>query len=251
MRKRQRIRRTILLVSMLFFPVTLNYLSPYLVISGSWEGVLSGSGLLFAAQFASAVLFGRAWCGWACPAGAVADAAAPMQTKAPRRWLNGLKYAIWVPWLAAIVAGFVASGGLSQVNVIYLTDGGISVHAPAGYIIYFAVVGLIVVLSLTLGKRAFCHSLCWMAPFLVIGNWLRETLRLPGLRLTTRPDRCIGCGACTRACPMSLSVQAMAQAGNMRNSECILCGGCADACPKDVLCLGFQAAQKQDDIPAA
>jgi hypothetical protein len=42
--KRQKIRKTIQLVSMLLFPVTLNYFSPYLIIQGSLEGVLAGSG---------------------------------------------------------------------------------------------------------------------------------------------------------------------------------------------------------------
>ena len=67
--RRQKVRKTLLFISMLLFPVTLNYLSPYLVIRGGFEGVVSGNALLFAGLFLSSLFFGRAYCGWLCPAG--------------------------------------------------------------------------------------------------------------------------------------------------------------------------------------
>lgn len=247
--KRQRVRKTLLLVSMLLFPLTLNYLSPYLIVNGSFEGVLSGSAVLFVSQFVSALLFGRAFCGWLCPAGGLQVVCAGIQPKATGRGMNRIKYALWIPWLGAIVAGFVAAGGLERVDVLYMTDHGISVSAPGNYIVYFGVVFLIVILSLTLGRRAFCHSVCWMAPFMVLGTSLREKLRLPGLRLRAKADRCIRCGACDKACPMSLLVREMVQSGRLRHSECILCASCADACPKSVLHVKWSDAKPRADAP--
>ncbi len=237
--KRQKVRRTLLFISMLLFPVTLNYLSPYLVIRGGFEGVVSGSALLFAGLFLSSLFFGRAFCGWLCPVGGLQDAAATVNDKPASRRLNVIKYFIWVPWLGSIIAGFITAGGPKLVDPIYCTDYGISISRLNGVVIYFLVVALIVVLSLTLGKRAFCHCGCWMAPFMVLGSLLKEKLRIPGLRLTAEPCKCTGCKACEKQCPMSLPVSEMARSGKPFSTECVLCGNCADRCAKGALQMHF------------
>lgn len=243
MMKRQETRRTLLLISALLFPITLNYFSPYLVIQGGFEGVLSGSALLFAGMFLTSIFFGRAFCGWVCPAGALQEATTEINGKPVGAKLRRVKYFIWVPWLGAIVAGFISAGELKRVDAIYSTDYGISVSAPTGYIIYFFVVALIVVLSLTIGRRAFCHGFCWMAPFMVLGSLLKEKLRLPGLRLRADAGKCTSCKACEKHCPMSLPVSEMAKSEKPFHTECILCGRCADACAKGALSLGFSAVK--------
>ena len=150
-----------------------------------------------------------------------------------------VKYLLWIPWIGAIVFGFIHAGGLRHINILYFIDGGISVNAPFGYIVYFLVIGLILVLSFAFGRRTFCHSICWMAPFLVLGSALGDKLRIPAMRLYAEPSRCNGCRACTRACPMSLDVSEMVRKNDMRSSECILCASCADTCPKKVLQVRF------------
>lgn len=42
-------------------------------------------------------------------------------------------------------------------------------------------------------------------------------------------ETCASCGKCAMHCPMSLDVQGMVKAGNMRNDECVLCGECVGA----------------------
>lgn len=236
---RQKTRKIILLFSMLFFPITINYFSPYLIVQGSFAGIVSGSLLLFVGLFAASLLLGRAFCGWLCPAGALQEVCSGIVGKRTSRKQNQIKYWIWVPWLLSIIAGFLAAGGIKQINVIYMTDYGISVSAPAGYIVYFGVVFLILGVSLLAGRRSFCHAVCWMAPFMVIGNTLRRWLRLPGLRLAAVPGQCVSCKRCTKSCPMSLEVNEMVLADRMANHECILCGNCADVCPKDAIRMGF------------
>ena len=51
------------------------------------------------------------------------------------------------------------------------------------------------------------------------------------------PEHCVGCGKCADACPMSLSVETLAQHGAIADAECIQCAACADVCPIDVLKL--------------
>ncbi len=57
-KSRQKIRRILLLVSMLAFPVTLYYFSPYLIINGAFSGILAGSAITFAAQFLFSLVLG-------------------------------------------------------------------------------------------------------------------------------------------------------------------------------------------------
>ncbi len=120
-----------------------------------------------------------------------------------------------------------------------MTENVISVDAPSRYIIYYIVVGTIFLLSITAGKRTFCHYGCWMAPFMILGRKVRNTLKTPALHLTANTDACIHCKTCTQACPMSLDVHAMVQSESMENSECILCGSCVDTYPKDVIHYAF------------
>jgi len=103
---------------------------------------------------------------------------------------------------------------------------------------------LIMALSLIYGRRAMCRSVCWMAPFMVMGELLRRKLKLPGLRLEADGGQCAKCGACDKNCPMSLPVREMVQRGDMRNLECILCGRCADTCPRKTLSLRFRGGGK-------
>ena len=54
------------------------------------------------------------------------------------------------------------------------------------------------------------------------------------LRITCDHDKCIGCGACRRACPMEVDM--LDDARNRTNgTECILCMECVKACPKHAL----------------
>ncbi|MGE5552516.1 MAG: 4Fe-4S binding protein [Betaproteobacteria bacterium] len=150
-----------------------------------------------------------------------------------------IKYGIWVPWLSGIIALAVSAGGFQRVDLLYQTAHGLSVTKPLSYIIFYSFVALIVLLALTAGRRAFCHYVCWMAPFMIIGTSLRRVFRWPSLHLAADPQRCTECDLCTRNCPMSLDVKAMVRRGAMENPECILCGKCVDGCPKGVVKYSF------------
>lgn len=244
MSRKTKVRKIIQLFFFITFPITLNYLSPYLIVQGSFEGILSGSALVFAGLFLTSLFFGRSFCSWVCPAGALQDACAGIVNKPVSKRQNIIKYFIWVVWLGAIVAGFISAGGVKGVDMIYMTDGGISVNESSRYFIYLPIVFLLAVPALIFGRRSPCHSLCWMAPFMVLGTKLKELLRLPARRLTAESSRCINCKGCDKVCPMSLSVNEMVQEKKMFHTECILCSQCQDACPRKVLRVGFCSAKE-------
>ncbi|MGN0157328.1 MAG: hypothetical protein ACI39N_08760 [Lachnospiraceae bacterium] len=45
--KRQNVRKLILIISMLLFPITIWYMSPYLIMQGAMEGIVTGSFIVF------------------------------------------------------------------------------------------------------------------------------------------------------------------------------------------------------------
>jgi len=239
---RQRIRRVLLLLSFILFPITLYYFSPALIIQGAAEGVVNGSFIVFGLMFLSALFVGRLWCGWACPAGALQEFGAPANNRrAPRRRLDWIKWLIWLPWLALITIMAVRAGGYHTVDPFYQLDGGLTLlqSDPPWFIVYYIIIALFLGLAVAFGRRAGCHTICWMAPFMVIGRQIRNLVRWPALRLSAEEKACIDCTRCTRDCPMSLDVNAMVHADTMENSECILCGSCVDVCPTDAIHYTF------------
>ncbi len=235
---RQRIRKALVLVSFLLMPVTLYYFSPALILGGAAEGVVTAGFIVFLLMLLSALFVGRLWCGWACPAGGLQEFSAPINDRpVPGGRFNWIKWGIWFPWIAGIAALALSAGGYHRVDLLYGLEGGVTMaippdpQAPPWYLIYYIVVIAFLGAAALVGRRAGCHYLCWMAPFMIIGRKISNALHGPALRLRAQPDRCISCGACTRNCPMSLEVQQMVQANDMENSECILCATCIDVCP--------------------
>jgi len=241
---RQRVRLAILIISLLLFPITMNYLSPYVILYGASQGIINGSFFVFGLLFISSLFFGRMWCSWICPAGGLGEVCRLANDKPIRhKWLDVVKWAIWIVWLGMIAFFAISAGGYKSVNFFLMTESGISVDAPGRYIIYLMVVGIFMALALTLGRRAGCHTICWMAPFMILGRKLRNLFAWPSFRLKAESDLCINCKKCTNNCPMSLDVNGMVNTGSMENSECILCAQCADGCPRDVIHLVFQSGK--------
>lgn len=244
--RRQKIRKTILLTSFLLFPVTIYYLSPYLIILAGLEGIVSGSFILFVAMFISSLYFGRAFCGWLCPAGGLMDICSNARDKRAKGGrLDWIKYIIWVPWLTTIILLFISSGGIKKVDFFYFTQYGISIAEPPSYILYYFIIVLYVVFTFAFGRRAGCHYFCWMAPFMVIGTKIRNKLNYPSLKLNADVGKCIGCNICSRQCPMSLQVNEMVKKQNMDNLECILCGMCIDSCDKKAISYSLKNRRRQ------
>jgi polyferredoxin len=239
--KRQKIRQLLLLISLLLFPITLYYFSPALIIQGAMEGIISGSFITFALMFFLSILLGRSFCGYLCPAGAIQEATFGFSDKKAKLGKRKyIKYVIWVIWITFIILGFCLHGRIEKADALYMTVHGISVTDIHSIIIYYFVVCMLFIPSLIWGKRAACHYICWMAPFMVIGTKIRNKLHLPGLHIAAEKDKCISCNQCSKKCPMSLDVEAMVQKGRCNDSECILCGACVDTCPKAALHYQFK-----------
>ena len=239
--KRQTVRKALLLISLLLFPVTMWYFSPYLIIRAASEHILNGSFIVFCLMFVCSMFMGRVWCGYLCPAGGLSECAISVNDKTPKQgWRSNIKFVIWAIWVLAVVVTFILGKNNVTINFFYMTDHGISVTEIYNYIIYYGVIFLLLVPALFHGRRAACHYICWMAPFMIIGSKVGQFLHVPQLHIKANKASCISCKKCNRVCPMGLDVERMVAEGTGDKClECIQCGACVDNCGKKVLEYSF------------
>ena len=239
MNTRQNIIRGIILFSFFLFPATFYYMSPYLIVDAASKGIINGSFVMFSLMFLIALVLGRGFCGWVCPAAGCQEAIFLARAREIKGG-NYVKWIIWIPWISAIVILAIKGGGYKKLDFLYQTTFGFSIGNVYGLVVYLAVLLLIVAPAFIVGKRSFCHHLCWMAPFMILGRKLANIFKWPSLRLASKPEVCIHCRKCTENCPMSLPVENMVEQKQMENAECILCGTCVDGCKRGAITYIFR-----------
>jgi polyferredoxin len=208
------------------------------LFAGLSRGVLNAGSVFWMLIFASALLLGRAFCGWLCWFGGYQDLVAwgigdRFQVKMPRRVLLylgaipfvslGLKvYSSWlVNWVGA---GAPASWSFNLANIE--PWGG----QQTGVSILITLVLYGPVLMYAFGRRAWCRHLC------PIGALLRVFSRVRRGKVRLVSDECIGCGTCNRVCDMEIDVLGELQAyGEVRSTNCIVCFKCTDECSKGAI----------------
>jgi len=159
MARTQKIRKAIILISFLLFPITINYFSPYIIIDGASQGIIAGSFITFALLFITSLFLGRAFCGWVCPGAGIQEWCFAVNDKKARGGkFNWIKYFIWIPWISIIIITARSAGGFNTVDPLHLIETGISVTEPATYLMYFTIVGLFV----------FYHSLLEREPSVIM-----------------------------------------------------------------------------------
>ena len=124
---RQKVRRIVIYLALLAFPVTLNYFSPYVSVTGAFMGIIAGSVLMFALQFISGLFFGRVWCSWLCPMAGLSEIGMTVNSRnVPARRLKVIRYSIFGVWFAVLLAGFILAGGIRGVDPLLMTENVIS-----------------------------------------------------------------------------------------------------------------------------
>ncbi len=233
-----KLRRIIALVSLMIFPLTLNYFSPYVSVSGAFDGVIAGSVILFIGLFLTSIFFRRTWCAYICPVSAISDYAEKVNNKhVNRKKLRIIRYGIFSVWFSILLIGFFVASKLPSINLLYMTENIISIDEPMKFLTYYSVLFTLIILTFAIGKRGACHSICWMSPFLVAGSYIGDKFNLPQLIIKSSPSECISCSKCNKACPMSIDVMSELKKGSIQTTDCINCSECEQVCPKNVLSL--------------
>jgi polyferredoxin len=231
---RQKIRKALQTISMLFFPLTFVFFSPYVSLMGASLGIINGSAFIFMAMLITSMICSRLFCGWLCPAGRIQDILIESQG---RKWNSRLqnlsRYIIWLVWVSIVLGQYVMHLPLKS-DFLYSAS-----LDPQLLIIYFVVISIIYLFALLTGKRGMCHSICWMAPFMTIGGKLADVLRIPRFRIVGDAKQCVSCMQCNKKCPMGVDVEGYVQSKAKESDECIGCYECVDTCPRKAIRAGL------------
>jgi ferredoxin len=222
-----------------------------------------GRALWGAVLLAATLLFGRFFCAYVCPLGAILDFLDPVLfRRIARRGLQSDARLRHVKYVVLIVVAGAAAIGVSLVHlldpialltrtytfVLYpafigLVNLGLDAIRPAAQalgwmtiatrsypqpIFYQSLVTLFIFAAIvglsSLASRFWCRYLC------PLGALLSLLSPLGRLRRTVGPE-CPACGLCQEACPMG----AAGDEGGTHLAECIQCRTCVDACPQELI----------------
>ena len=176
-------------------------------------------------------IFGRAFCGWACPFGAFQDLLASLTKK--KRKLQLFTYSKFI--MLTLVIG-LAWFFTDTIFCKFCPAGSLFASIPVpifrsymvgrlGFFFYVHIATLVLTIFLVLlFSRFWCRYLC---PFGTIGVFNRLSI----VNISVDSTKCTKCLKCLDACPMGLK-----KVGDiLLSSDCILCGRCVDVCPTDAL----------------
>jgi polyferredoxin len=188
----------------------------------------------------TSLLFGRLFCGYACPVGSFQEFLWRIRSKiAKKKWIikipasiaQGVRVAVFLTMilLAAVIVPAIQLFQL--INPFHFFT--FNTSSPYGFLstTFWISVGIFGV-SLFI-YRPFCRLLC---PFGLLANLTTRFMPTKLLRGT----ECTNCKLCERECPTGTYIDAKT------HGECYLCGRCSEKCPKDVL---FYQIKKNDQNP--
>jgi len=187
------------------------------------------------------IVFGRVWCGWICPLGAVLDLYGPKGRKFRWQRLRELKYVILFSILVMAVFGSLAFMYFEPITIfirgltaffkpVYeytqLEDKKAFVVPPFAW--FSIAIPFVLVLLLNIVERRFwCRYLC------PLGALVGLSSKFSWIKRFVNQKSCVKCGDCAKICTMgAISPQ---RDFTSDPAECIMCMDCAVPCPKTAI----------------
>lgn len=178
------------------------------------------------------MLFGRAFCGWACPFGTLHDMLSPTPSRREFKTRNHwhVKYIILfltlvLAWFAldTIFCKFCPSGSLFAAIPFRLLHPGYA-QLSSFYYAHMFTLALTILLALVI-SRFWCRYLCPLGAIAGAFN------KVSTLTIKLDEEKCKECITCLEVCVMGITN--IRDVGN--STDCILCGRCVEACPEKAL----------------
>jgi len=190
--------------------------------------VLAATLFLTALFLLITVLFGRAWCGWACPQTVLGDLTLlvePVPGARRRPWRRAAGFALTAAVSIVVGAGLVW-WFVSPYDFFARLAGG-TLGPVVGW--SWAIAAAVLFLDLAFLRQTFCATAC---PYAKLQGVLFDRSTLVVAYDARRDEDCIDCLACVRVCPTRIDIRDGLQ------MECIACAACVDACAPIMRRLG-------------
>ncbi len=186
------------------------------------------------------LIFGRFFCGWACPIGAVQE------------FLHPEKYTFQLPPILDRILSyfrFILLVGGVVFSWSALTNIWSNIDPFYGFFSFkwslpIAVLLFVVIIASLFIERFFCRYFCPLGALLTI------TSKFSLFKVRADSEVCIACGKCSqpKACPMNAVsvINPYTDLPSINASKCIVCYRCADVCRYSALKLLFSSFRKNN-----
>jgi ferredoxin-type protein NapH len=188
--------------------------------------------LALAVLLLSTLVFGRSFCGHACPLGSLQELLSRFKFKSSVAAQSAVKGAIIVPERAAkvirvvvlvVMATITTAWGIAIIQLtspflgfrVFMQPGIVAIAVPIIMLVSIAIASIF-------AYRPWCRLGC---PFGTIA-WITSRFSMYKLR---RTDVCTDCGLCEKVCPVDEAKRGSSKAG------CFLCNRCVETCPKNAI----------------
>ncbi len=208
-----------------------------LLLTGNYDEVHPAGLTILIAAIVSSFLARKVFCSWVCPVGGISRALEWVGKKTLWKGskrvtvvndgvdlaLTSLKYLILAFFFRAIVIG------MDKVAIHKFMTSTYNYAADAKMLLFFtdisrtAAITLIVLAALSIViKHFWCRYLCPYGALLGFVSWMSPE------RVLRDSETCTDCKACTRACPVEITVH---KKNTVRTPECTGCMSCITSCP--------------------
>ncbi len=172
------------------------------------------------------LLFGRVFCGWACPLGTVVDVFDFVSGRSKKAVaLKRVKYHLLVVIICLALFGIALAWIIDPMTWSSRIDALIFPNTRLDWATIPIVITMLIIIEILLGKRGFCRVLCPLGALLGITS----TISLFGRKLS---NSCTTCGHCTKECRTAAIGKDPKQ---FSRSECIHCQDCVVNCKESAL----------------
>ena len=212
------------------------------ILTGQWQysGPTSLSFCLL--LIVVSLWFGPLFCGWLCPAGAFGEYLSRLlPDKYKINWsqlvpLVPLRYGFFLGFLGSVILGLgipcsYCNYYALEIFVGYLHTGQL-LSGSLSLLMTFVVSNIFLGLF-TKGGRGYCNLLCPVGPMCSLMHVLGQLV--PGaFGMQVDKKLCVGCGLCSKKCPMQ-AVSITQGKAQINRHHCIVCGQCRQACPRKAI----------------
>lgn len=212
------------------------------ILTGQWQYSGPTSLLFCLLLIVVSLWFGPLFCGWLCPAGAFSEYLSRLlPDKYKINWaqlvpLVPLRYGFFLGFLGSIILGLgipcsYCNYYALEIFVGYLHTGQL-LNTSLSLLMTFVVSNIILGLF-TKGGRGYCNLFCPVGTMCSLMHVLGQLV--PGaFGMQVDKKLCVGCGLCSKKCPMQAVAITQGKA-QINRHHCIVCGQCRQACPRKAI----------------